>query len=423
MKKNYKFLYLKALSISLLGVMVFSGCTKKIPSQGHNSSVTPSLLLAQAQFNDITDENGRVTSRPGAAKLTIVHKVLNEWEAEILEDPESNVFHKALWFTPPNGQPGILTIGGNAASLKLWHFINGKWQGTVLWNSIFGGEQNRLRDIEVDDVTADGQPDLVIATHDQGIIAVLQWKEDAWQVTELNRTPNTFVHEIEIGDVNNDGVKEFFATPSAPNRLDGTPQPGKIIMYRFEKGRFLSDIVEEFPSRHVKELLVADVSQLGYPDLFAVIEGEMSLVHGVPKLLDTVKIKQYHWEKGRFSSRIIADLPDMLCRYLTAGDIDGDGSVDIVASTMKSGIWWLRQQSNGQWEKVLVDKESSSFEHATLITDLNNDGQPEIYVASDDQHVLYSYQWTRKGFQKKKIISLTPEDLTFGLNQGLFRKY
>ncbi|MCL6582939.1 MAG: VCBS repeat-containing protein [bacterium] len=417
------------LLLILLWPLISTGCLKTAkvsPSKGQGQSAaplsSPVLFLAQAQFRTERQPNGETRSIPGAAKLTLVRKVKDRWESSVLEDPESNVFHKALWFTPPGGQQaGILTIAGNAAALKLWHQDkNGKWKGTSLWKPTFGGEQNRLRDIEVGDVTGDGVDDLVVATHDQGIVAVLQWKPTGWEVTELDRTPNTFVHEIEIGDLDQDGKNEFFATPSAPNRLDGTPQPGKIVMYRFDGQQFIHHTIEEFPNRHVKEILLADVNGSGYPDLFAAVEGEMATVLDQPKLIDTAKIKQYRMVDGQLIGQIIADLPDMLCRYLTCGDVDGDGSPDIVASTMQSGIWLLRQKKGeqGRWEKSLIDSQSSGFEHATLIADLDHDGHSEIYVASDDQHFLRRYQWSGERFQRDELIRLQADDLTFGLTLG-----
>ncbi|MEW5800888.1 MAG: VCBS repeat-containing protein [bacterium] len=527
LSKNLRYCIVLLILWPIITTMT-SGCLKHVsPSSGmgsphgrvsapsgdrSGSGVSSVLLLAQAQFEKGEGEENN--SVPGSAKLTLVRKTKDGWKSSLLEDPESNVFHKALWFTPPEGagDTGILTIAGNAARLKLWHSDAGntdtedthagdmeagsmeagdgktttgamgttgamakagKWKGTALWSPSFGGEQNRLRDIEVGDVTGDGVLDLVIATHDQGIVAVLQWKAGVWEVTELDRTPETFVHEIEIADVNRDGRQEFFATPSAPNRLDGTPQPGRIVMYRFDEEHFIRSTVEEFPDRHVKEILAADVSGSGCPDLFAAIEGEMAMVLGQPTLLDTVKIKQYRFigdkvsgdkasgdkalrdnvsggqtseglsSGGTFSGKVIADLPDMLCRNLTAGDVDGDGSIDIVASTMQSGIFILRQKragekkqprekhqeekhpedqpkeqqeasaTAGEWEKTLIDADSSGFEHATLIADLDHDGLCEIYVASDDQHVLRRYQWNGQTFQRDDLVPLQLDDITF----------
>src|SRR5262249_57357482 len=93
-----------------------------------------------------------------------------------------------------------------------------------------GDKCDRLRDIEQGDVDGDGKPDLVIATHDQGVIAVVH-PEQGWRVEEVDRSPDTFVHEIEIGDVDGDGTAEFFATPSKPNKLE-EEQPRAGRMYK-----------------------------------------------------------------------------------------------------------------------------------------------------------------------------------------------
>jgi hypothetical protein len=367
-------------------------------------------MLCQAQFNQVKGKDGKNHPVPGAAKLLLVYHTSKGWKSESIEDPESNVFHKALPF-----EDGILTIGANAAILKVWRRVDSTWVGETLWKTSFGGEQNRLRDIEFADVNGDGKDDLVIATHDQGVVAVLQEKNDTWVATELSRSPRTFVHEIEVGDVNGDGIKEFFATPSAPNKVDGTPQPGTIMMYRYNGKSFESSVVEELPKRHVKEILVADVEGTGSPDLFAALEAEMTKEGGQQRIVDTVKIKRYHFDKGTFAESVIADLSDVFCRFLSAGDVNGDGAIDIVASTFRSGLWLLKRNKNS-WDKELIDDDSSGFEHATLIADLDKNGLSEIYVAADDQGVLRKYQWDGKQFKREEIINLAQGTITFNVN-------
>ena len=404
--------WLTALRTAFIFLTIFlcvaqSACSQDVALDERTS---PLLMLCQAQFNQVKGEDGKDHPVPGAAKLLLVYHTPKGWKSESIEDPESNVFHKALPF-----EGGILTIGANAAVLKLWKRVENTWVGETLWKTSFGGEQNRLRDIEVADVTGDGKDDLVIATHDQGVVAVLQKKKDAWVATELSRSPRIFVHEIEVGDVNSDGVIEFFATPSAPNKVDGTPQPGTIVMYRYNGKSFESSVVEELPKRHVKEILVADVDGSGSPDLFAALEAEMTKEGGQQRIVDMVKIKRYHFDKGTFVESVIADLSDVFCRFLSAGDVNGDGSIDIVASTFRSGIWVLKRNKNS-WDKELIDDDSSGFEHATLIADLDKNGLSEIYVAADDQGVLRKYQWDGKQFKREEIISLAKGTITFNVN-------
>ena len=398
--------FLMGFSLVLLLCVCQTACSQNVKLE---EGKLTALMLCQAQFKQVKGEDGKEHPVPGAAKLILVYPTSKGWKSESIEDPESNVFHKATPF-----ENGFLTIGANAAALKLWSKVGKTWQAKTLWKTSFGGEQNRLRDIEIGDVTGDGRDDLVIATHDQGVVAVLQSKGDMWEVTELNRSPQTFVHEIELGDVNGDGIKEFFATPSAPNKVDGTPQPGKILMFRYNGKSFDRYVIEEFPKRHVKEILVADVDLSGCPDLFAVLEAEMTQVGGEQQIVDMVKIKRYHYEKGKFVGSIIESLPDVFCRFLNYGDVDGDGKIDLIASTFKSGIWVLKSDKNA-WHKELIDKDSSGFEHATLLFDLDKDGLSEIYVAADDQGVLRRYHWDRKKFKREKLFSLPEGNITFNL--------
>ena len=124
----------------------------------------PSLLVTQAWF--------------GKMKMAILNRVPpigdlavkeSGWERIRVEDADSNVFHKAIPF-----QDGILTIGAEKALLKHWTMQEGRWNSEVLWERDWKGKFNRLRDIEVGDVNHDGTEDLVIATHDAGVVAQLK---------------------------------------------------------------------------------------------------------------------------------------------------------------------------------------------------------------------------------------------------------
>ena len=75
-----------------------------------------------------------------------------------------------------------------------------------------------MRDAEVGDIYGDGSAAIAVATHDQGVVAVVRPDgSGGFSVDELDATPNTIVHEIEIGDLDGDGTLEVYATPSPPN--------------------------------------------------------------------------------------------------------------------------------------------------------------------------------------------------------------
>ncbi|HZR80306.1 MAG TPA: VCBS repeat-containing protein [Candidatus Binatia bacterium] len=369
----------------------------------------PALFVVQAQFTDKVMPDGKRQPVPGAAKLMILRFAPGGTETAILEDPGSNVFHKAL---PWDG--GVLTIGATRALLKTWKFGDGRWTEETRWSPTFGGKFDRLRDVEVADVDGDGKQDLVIATHDQGVIAIVH-PSDGWRVEEIDRQPNTFVHEIEIGDVDGDGQPEIFATPSEPNKLD-KEQPGEVRMYKRTPGKgWLRSVVDAPGDTHAKEILAADVDRDGKAELYVVWEGAIGAGGDVAR---PVTIKQYRMKDGAWQSAVVATVPDRQMRSLVAGDANGDGKIDLVAGGLSSGIWLFEQQDGGTWKSTQIEAQSSGFEHPVLLADLDGDGKPEIYVASEDQHELRRYRFRDGKFQKEVIAPLAHGDITWNLTAG-----
>ncbi|MBN1357097.1 hypothetical protein JXA40_12615 [bacterium] len=377
------------------------------------------LYITQAQFTYQPDEQGRMLPVPGAARLMIYTFDGTQWNMDLLEDPDSNVFHKAEWFDPPVGDPGILTIGADRAYLKLWRFEQGRWTGHTLWSTTFGGRHDRLRDFEVADVTGNGSEDIVIATHDQGVVAVVTWIDDYWKSIELCRTPDTFVHEIETGDVDGDGLVEIFSTPSKPNKLDGSIQPGSIEMWKYVNNRWISTPVDILETRHAKEILCTRLHGEDNPVLLTALEGKF--LGGQPDVLpdrgDSTVIRLYRFD-GAIEKKDIAVLPGQLCRFLTTGDTDGNGLTEVIASTKSTGIWKLTPPSSPeqtQWRQNLIASGTSGFEHSTFLIDLDGDQKDEIIVASDDQKELRRYWFDGIRYSMERIDTLKEDTITFNI--------
>ncbi len=342
--------------------------------------------------------DGTPGKKPGAATLIILRREGGRWIHEILEDPESNVFHKALPFQPPGGEPGILTIGANGARLRLWRKVDEVWTSETFWSPAFGGKHDRLRDMELADLDGDGDQEIVLATHDQGVVAVVAVGPEGARVEELDRVPNTFVHEVEVGDIDADGLVDILTTPSQPNRFNDKPQPGRIMRYD-SGGR--KRVFADLGDRHAKEVLIADLDGVGPPEVYAAIEGHVES----GRRLSSVEIRRFPPEGGE--GETIVTLDDLLCRFLVPGDIDGDGRSELVAATLRSGLWLLRPGAEG-WDVSQIDRDSSSFEHATALLDLDGDGSDEIYVAADDQGAVRRYVWMGNGFGREEIFRFPP---------------
>ena len=364
----------------------------------------PGIVLTQAWF--WTDHKG--SANPGPARMEIWRKTPKGWERTRVEDGDSNVFHKAIPY-----EDGILTIGAEKAILKKWTHKEGVWSFEVLWEKSWGGKFDRLRDVEVGDVDGDGKEELVIATHDNGVIAVFDDKE---HITELDPKPDTFIHEIEIGDVDGDGKKEFFATPSARNSSKHS-QGGSVVMYKWNGKEYVRNIVVAMDKTHAKEILVTDMDGDGRDELYVVNEA----VKIGSAIITPVQIVQYTSnDEGVFEGRVIHSIQDAQTRFLVSGDWNGDNRLDLVAASMKTGLWFIQRDEQDQWSASLIDADSSGFEHSAYGADLDGDGVLELYVAADDQHALNVYEFKDGAFQKEKIGEIPVNTLTWNIVSGSF---
>ena len=427
----------RAIVISLAGAALLacgSGETEPPPPPAEPAAAAEpdayptGIVLALAQFEK---KDGKPV--PGPARLEFLYRQAGAWRTTALEDPESNVFHKAMLYEGAEG-PRLLSMGGTAAIVKTWGRGATGLEGRTEWRKDFGGKWSRMRDAEVADLYGDGGASIAVATHDQGVVAVLRPRASAEQggeaaaqraegerrrapagqpngfdVLEIDQNPETFVHEIEIGDLDGDGVLEVYATPSEPNRLDGTPQSGQVVRYvpARQEGRV---VVADLGERHAKEILVDDVDGDGRDELYVSVEGRLGGAGG-KQLLEHVEIRRYEADTPAAEGVVVARIEDRLCRFLSAGDVDGDGSKELVAAAFSSGVWLLRPGADpkGSWQIELVDADSAGFEHAAILTDLDGDGRDELYVASDRHKELRRYVWNGERLVRDTIY-VRPDD-------------
>jgi hypothetical protein len=368
------------------------------------------LLVAQAQFTERGDK-----AIPGPAKLVLLHKSPSGWSSEVIEDSGSNVFHKAVVW-----RGGILTIGGGAAMLRHWKKINGQWTPETIWQRSWGGQIDRLRDMEIGDVNGDGKDEIVLATHDQGVVAVGAEVDGRWQFVELGRRKDVFVHEIEIGDVDGDGHSEIYCTPSERNRASGLRQAGAVVRYDWDGSGYQASSIAKWEKSHAKEILAADVDADGIDELYAVREAEIARnERGEREIAVPVRIIQLVKQAdGTWIETAIATIDDRGARFLVAGDVDGDGATDLVAASMHAGLWLLRRNQRGSFTTTMIAADSSGFEHATHVADLDGDGVPEIYVAADDQGEVRSYTWRRDRFVGETLAAIPEHHITWNLQHG-----
>jgi hypothetical protein len=346
---------------------------------------------------------------PLPSELEFIQRKGGKWLKTGLIDPESNVFHKAMAYRSADGEVRLLTGSGSKALLKLWRKQQGKLVAETLWEQDFGGRFSRMREMEIGDVDGNGSNAIVVATHDQGVVAVVRPQPDgSFAVEELDREQDIFVHEIELGDLDGDGAVEIYATPSEPNKLDGSNQSGRVVRYVPSKGQGRT-VVADLGGRHAKEILVHDIDADGKDELYVFVEGQKNPAG--KGLLHRTEIWRYEADTPPAEGVVIAEFDDRLGRFLTPSDLDGDGKKEIVAALFKAGVWWLRPGAdpNAKWKKKSIDRRSSSFEHAAVAADLDGDGVQELYVASDKHKALRRYVWNGRRLVKQEIYKRTDD--------------
>ncbi|MCA9600836.1 MAG: hypothetical protein KC417_02355, partial [Myxococcales bacterium] len=277
-------------------------------------SLPKGLLIGYAQF---VPDAGGTKQVPGPALLEMWRREGGEWKMESLEDKDSNVFHKALAYGD-----AIVTLGGMDAVVKRWTRKGGALTAEVLWKESFGGKFNRMRDAEVGAIYP-GESDLAVATHDQGVVGVIRPDGAKWKVEKLDHKKDTFIHEIELGDLDKDGTLEVYATPSEPNTLEGGAQHGEVVRYVPAKGEGRV-VVADLGNRHAKEIYVGDVDGDGTDELYVAVEA-LTTGEGGAEIVEPVEIRRFDKGTDPKSGAVVAKLNDRFCRFLTVGDVDGDG--------------------------------------------------------------------------------------------------
>jgi hypothetical protein len=341
------------------------------------------------------------------------------WTSETLEDPDSDVLHHARCYDPEGQAPAaVLTLGGGAAVAKLWRpDARGAWQAEEIWRARFGARSSRIRDAEVGPVYGTARTPgglfgdvVVMGTHDEGVVATASPRTDGgFVIAELDRRVGTLVHEIELGDLDGDGALEIYASTSPPNALIASvPQPGEVVRYVPARGLGRT-LVADLSPRHAKELLVDDVDGDGRDELYVVVEALTEGRGEASAIVEPVEIRRYDAPLAG-GGVTIATIPDRFTRFLVAGDLDGDGRRELVASTFSTGLWRLTPTADprAEWGIEHLDAEGSGFEHAALLADLDEDGRDELYVADDPTGELRRYVWTGRGVARDVIRRAPP---------------
>ena len=249
--------------------------------------------------------------------------------------------------------------------------VKGNWKRHVIWNGLHNNVAVAA------DFTGDGKIDVISnAGSITRLFVAPEWK----QFIIGNNKDHTFIHG-ETFDVDNDGDADFIGARYQPGLIVWFEQPNKNSTSTLWKARIAEDVIIG-----VHGVLKADVNNDGKLDLLANSAQPKGRFPDSAVWLEvpTNPLTADRWKRHVFAKN---DAPG-LSHYLGAGDLNGDGLLDITLAAKggaqdKSGkgewfAWWeATKDSTKTFKKHLLP---GKHQGATNImpADVNGDGKLDI---------------------------------------------
>lgn len=248
------------------------------------------------------------------------------------------------------------------------------------------GGVGRVADVQAADFDGDGDLDLIVASfgwRKVGALLYLENKTKDWDqpkfVTHVLEQKTGCIH-VPVADLNGDGRPDF------------------VALFSQEHEQIIAFINQGAGSFREEVLFAASDPAYGSTGIQLVDfdgDGDIDVLYTNGDSMDSMIIKPYHgvqWLENTgelpFRYHHIATLPGV--HRAIAVDLDGDGDLDVVASSFlpnalfsdrhSDALIWL-ENNDGQFLRHVLEKELC--DHPTLdIADCDGDGRPDIIVGN-----------------------------------------
>ncbi|NJL26749.1 MAG: VCBS repeat-containing protein [Thermoanaerobaculia bacterium] len=282
----------------------------------------------------------------------------------------------------------VATIGDGRGKFTLWS----EGMGLELPGHK-GDPAFSSREIDAADWNRDGRVDLVVYSegprgfqhvglpNTSGKIVYVNQGDGTWSLIKKERPSPLYGDELVVADFNLDGRLDFVTSTNVRGQR-------KLLNFGTETGDWEPQTVEEIrPFAWVWTVGVGDFDADGRPDLAVAYHNREHGVRraGVDVLLARADGK---WSRKPIMVDTDRDLRDV--HALATGDIDGDGAVDLVATTRFGEMFLYRGDGKGGFEREEEPAVEANLGdcrgYGLTLRDLDRDGRDEILAtfASED---------------------------------------
>ncbi|MCB1228710.1 MAG: VCBS repeat-containing protein [Verrucomicrobiae bacterium] len=235
----------------------------------------------------------------------------------------------------------------------------------------------RIADVQPGDFDGDGDTDFVIAHFGWRKTGGLSWMEQ--------ESPTTFRrHDIikingpmrlEVLDQDDDGDDDFVVLI--------TQQHESLVLFTNDgKGNFTNQILirATHPAYGSSSFQMVDMDGDGDRDI---LQTNGDMMDENPEWKPFHGVRWFEKANGNYTMHELAAMPG--CYFARAVDMDGDGDLDVVASTLNffwdvqdfPSLVWFENDGSQQFTKRLIAHAPSNLANFD-VGDLNGDGRPDI---------------------------------------------